>query len=124
MPGEAHIEISPQFDRWIRGFGDLPVELEEEVRRPWQQAADVMFDRSQQFVHVLSGRLKASGKEAEVSIGQGDVTATIEYDAPYAIYEQARGGAHAFLSRAFESTSDLFEEALPQAWERLVATWR
>ena len=124
VAGEAVVTITPNFEKWIVGMDRLPIELEGVVERPWRAAADVMFDRSQQYVHVITGELKSSGKAAAVKVGPGEVTAEIEYDAPYAIYEEQRGGSHAYLTRAFQSTSDLFEHALPKAWEELVATWR
>ena len=120
----VEIEISPEWVRWIRGFDRLPVEIMREVAEPWKQAADVMFDRSQQYAHVLTGENKASGVPPEITFEALQVVATIEYTSDHAIYEERRGGSHAFLTRAFVATERLFESAMPEAWERLVASWR
>jgi hypothetical protein len=124
MASSVKIEITPNFDRWIEGMAVAPVTIAAVARIEWKAAADVMFDRTQQYVHVITGRLKASGKPAQIKTSHDEVTATIEYDAPYAIYEEARGGAHAFMTRGYEASSRMFESAMPKAWERLVMTWR
>lgn len=124
MATGVEVTISPEWDEWTRGFDRLPVEILAAVERPWQAAADLMFDKSQQFAHVLSGEMKASGEPAEVTIKPLEVVATIEYTSDHAIYEERRGGSHAYLTRAFAETSRMFEEALPAAWEALVVGWR
>lgn len=105
-------------------MGDLGVAMSGRGRLVWKQATDVMFDRSQQYAHVLTGENKASG-EAEVdSEGPTTLVGRITYDSDHAIYEENRGGEHAFLGRAWEATEATFARALPLAWKAVVESWK
>lgn len=117
------ITISPEMGRWERGFARMPIEAAAAALPGWQAAADVMFDKSQQFVHVISGDLKSACDGPTMSVDRGSLVAEILYDTDYAIYEHARGGDHAWLDRAYEATSRQFEQALGEAFERLVRLW-
>jgi hypothetical protein len=104
----------PQVKAWSRGMKDGEKHVFDAADTHWQAAADVLFDRSQQYVHVITGNLKASGRSrvyrlakstvAEIAYGGGSVD--------YAGYEEARGGDHAYLSRAAEVTSQMFRVAM------------
>jgi len=119
----VRVEISVELDRWIQGFGALEAELLQRGRDSWQQAVDSLFDYSQEYVHVLSGELKASGEKRVVAEGDR-LVGEVEYDTPYAIYEHARGGSHSFLQLAYLRTYERFERALPRAFEAVVQSWR
>jgi hypothetical protein len=121
---EVRIQVSGAFDAWIDGLGAIEREMVIAAATPWKAAADVFFDRTQQFVHVLTGDLKASGQRAEIKHDFAALVAEVVYDSDHAIYELRRGGTHDFYGRALESTNDLFERALGQGFERMVATWR
>lgn len=114
--------VKDGLDRWIRGLDQLgePDEAAEEV---WRQVTDVMFDRSQARVHILTGDLKASGRSE--TRREGDrIVGEIEYDADHAIYEFRRGGKHDALGLAFKETYEMFRAALGQALEAQVREWK
>lgn len=69
---------------------------------PLETALAAGFVETQAVVHIISGRLKASGRTS--SDFHGDTwTGSVEYGGPagtpayYGIYEMARGGTHDFL---------------------------
>lgn len=112
-------------DAWIRGL-DRMDEPDEHAETLWRQATDVMFDRSQSYVHVITGELKASGRvnmgrRTHELIGEVAYGGTPECD--YAVYEFARGGSHDALLRAFQTTGQVFERTLGQILEDGVASW-
>ena len=117
------VKVSANYDRWIAGFRNLDREMATTGRRAWEAATDVMFDRSQSYAHVLTGENKASG-HAEVLVEAGEFIGRIEYDSDHAIYENARGGEHAFIDRAWEATEAQFRDAIPEAWAEVVTSWR
>lgn len=119
----ARVKVSANFGRWIRGFDRLPEEVAEHGERAWRQAGEVFFDRTQEYVHVDKGELLESG-HLDMRRGKRDVMATVAYDAYYAVYEFARGGSHDALTRGYEATARQFEQALPEAWKAVTATWR
>lgn len=119
----VEIKISPNYEKWIRGFNHAEAEMHVAGQRRWEQATDVFFDRTQANVHILSGDLKDSG-DAEVEVNAGELIGRITYDTDYAIYEEARGGSHAYIAQGWEATEEVFAQALPEAWEDVVMTWR
>lgn len=123
MPG-IEIQISRDWDRWIREFGQMAVTLPQEFVDEWQLAADLMYDRSQQYVHVITGQLKASGKPPVMSREGRNVVAAVEYTAPYAAYEERRGDTHGFLQRAYTDVESEFRSALGRGFDRVVRRWR
>lgn len=123
MRGAVKVTVSAQWSRWERGMGSLGAGMREEGRRRWRAVTDTMFDRSQQYAHVLSGDNKSSGSY-EVEAGPTQLTGTITYDSDHAIYEEARGGEHAYIGRAYEATEAEFSRALPETWEAVVQSWR
>lgn len=128
------IEVSPEWERWVEGFGRdaFGRAMEGNAKKTFQAAAEVLFDRSQTYVHVLSGALKRSGKVSMAPSGPNSpggpnsVTALVSYGneyVDYALYEHARGGSHAYLQRAWEATHGVFGSALPDAWEATMQTF-
>lgn len=122
MASSVKIKISANWMRWEAGMGNLGREVSDRGRTVWNAATDVMFDRSQQYAHVLSGDNKASGS-AETVVEGTDLIGRITYDSDHAIYEEARGGEHAYIGRAWEATETMFRESLPKAWEEVVKSW-
>lgn len=114
--GWANTGITDAIDKLVDG--GFPAELEV----LWRQATEVMFSETQRVVHVWpvdGGTLKASGS-FEV-LDDGDVmVGLVEYSAPYAVFEFARGGDHDALHRSFERTRDVFQRACDTAIERWV----
>lgn len=124
--GEIEIEVSAQWDRWVRGLNNLRDELGDEAMREFEAANDVFYDKTQQYVHVETGNLKASGNR-EYERDDDTVTALLVYGdeaVDYAIYEEKRGGSHAFITRGWNATYEVFAEALPKAWEAVHQKWR
>ena len=96
-------------DRWIEALDGSS--WSDDALEAWQQAIDVMFDRTQQLVHIDTGELISSGssrsfRERDSLVGE------VEYGAPYAIYEFGRGDSHDALNRAFELMGDVFPDAM------------
>jgi hypothetical protein len=117
------ITVTGNYDRWIRGFEALPAQVRRASVREFDQANREFFEATQDVVHVITGELKRSGTGEVRTVGP-DVVATVEYDAEYAIYEEARGGEHAFMTRGWEATEHLFADAMPEAFQNVVASWR
>jgi hypothetical protein len=117
------VKVSSQWTRWERGMGSLSTAMRTEGRRRWQAVTDVMFDRSQGYAHVLSGENKASGS-SDTTATATELVGTIEYDSDHAIYEEARGGSHAFIGRAWEATEADFRRTMPETWEAVVNSWK
>lgn len=118
------IVADAQFQKWIAGLSSFaPTAVEEEL---FADAGDVMFEYSQEFVHVISGDLKSSGRVSS-SLSGSDTEVTIEYGGngivDYALAEENRGGSHAYLTRAYEAAAGIFERqlglALDAQFERL-----
>lgn len=101
-------------DKWIAEFDRLANPDPEALIR-WHQATEVMFDRSQQFVHVITAALKQSGRmdvrETRNTL-HGEITYGGTAACDYAVYEFARGGSHDALARAFEVTQATFLKTL------------
>ena len=116
------VNVSDSFERWAEGFSHLERDLLDEAKETWRDATEYMFSASQDYVHVLSGQLKASGV-ASVDVDAGEVVGRVEYLADYAIYEHARGGSHAFLQLAYLDAQSTFENALAETWERTTGNW-
>lgn len=120
------VKVSPNFRRWINGFeGMAGGDFAKEAVNEWTLATASLFDRSQDYVHVWhinGGTLKRSGSYKVEATRRG-VVGTVTYSADYAIYEHARGGSHAYLTRAWTATRSEFEDALTRAFERTVNSW-
>jgi hypothetical protein len=115
--------IQVRSNRWRLGFLALPAELPRTGRNRWDAANRAFYDASQDFAHVRTGVMKRSGHYETTASGL-EVTATLTYDSAHAIYEEARGGDHAFISRAWELTEQRFGAALPEMFAEVVMTWR
>jgi hypothetical protein len=85
----------------------------------WQNATERFFDASQAVVHVITGRLRQSGSVSVYADGDRFV-GEVEYSAPYALTEAARGGPHDYMQLAYEATVDEFPPAVGRALERMV----
>lgn len=118
--GSFRIEVSQEMHRWVAALGDF--QLDDAALTEWHAANDKFFDRTQRYVHVLSGDLKTSGRMSSDVDGKrlvgsteyGGTTGT-EGQVDYAIYEIARGGSHDFIGRALASATDDFQEGLKKA---------
>lgn len=132
MARSVTVEISANWDRWVEGFSNLTDEVEPYAARTFEEAAEVMFSRSQTYAHVISGDMLSTGR-VEMDEGRDEVEARVVYGGvpgrsgrivDYAGFENARGGSHAFLDRAWEATESLFAAALPEAWEAVTQSWK
>lgn len=107
--------------KWARAFaGGVDVTEDEEML--FEQAVDYLFNQTQNRVHVLSGDLKASGRERVWREGPA-VFGEIEYgggEVDYAWFEMRRGGSHDFMSPAVVATERLFGAALEEAVDSMM----
>lgn len=120
--GTSHITVtvSEDLERWVRGLTDFG--LDSAALDEWYQANDAFFERTQRFVHILSGDLKRSGTmdveiEGKTLVGATTYGGTQGTEGPvdYAIYELAAGGSHDFIGRALASSTDLFRDGVRAA---------
>lgn len=116
----AKFTISDEWGIWTAKMERLSKGVSEEFVDEWTATSELFFSRSQDYAHVLSGDMKASGR-LKVSVESPQLLTEVEYTVPYAAYEHDRGGSHAYLARAWESTESLMSQAFPEAWERM---WR
>lgn len=132
MSGAIEVTISPNWDRWIAGLSNVEGEIGKHASDTFKQAGEVFFATTQRNVHVLSGDLLSSGRVETERTSDG-ITTSVRYGGvpgasgrlvDYAIYEENRGGSHAFMSRSWEQTERLFAQAMPEAWDAVVASWR
>lgn len=124
MPGLIRIEVPPLWQRWTAGFADLPAQLAREGRIPWELANEEFFALTQQLAHVDTEEMRLSGSAHLEPGGHTEITSVVAYGSDHAIFEQARGGDHAFLSLAWERAEPAFDAALPEAFRRVVGSWR
>ena len=122
MPA-VEVRVSANYDRWVSGFGNLKREAIERGKQTWETATEVFFDRTQEYAHVVTGEMKASG-HAEVDIDADGLVGVVAYDSDHAVFEERRGGSHALITRGWEATSKMFEESFPQVWSQIVESWR
>ena len=125
MPrGEMEVTLSPVFDEWIDGWERFGEEYSDEVQDALHDALQQMYGFSQQFVHVITGELKASGHVVMRRPMGTEVEGSVIYDADYAIFEHQRGGEHAYLDRAYVAAGPAFDGILMAAWNGTVDRWR
>lgn len=86
---------------------------------PWDDVTEEYFAASQDVVHVISGRLKASG-DLDNWIESDRWRSEIEYSAPYAAFEFIRGGDHDAMTRAYELVRDKWQDSVGRSIERAV----
>lgn len=110
------IRVSPELEGWIDDFEELS--SLEPSRLAWERATRMMYRRSQEVVHVITGELKASGSYEMAGDGD-DIEGRVVYTAPQALFEELLGGDHAFLTRAHEDTQDKFDDAMMASWRRV-----
>lgn len=109
----------PEVRAWARGMRNGEEHVYTAAAVHWAAAGDVLFSRSQEYVHVITGNLKASGRQRTYRLARGFV-AEIAYGGgavDYAGYEEARGGDHAYLSRAVETSTRLFDRSMGLIFE-------
>lgn len=122
MASGVKVTVSANYRRWQRGFSNLEREIIDKGRDEWTAAMEMFYDRTQEFAHVLTGEMKSSG-EVEVTFGSGEITGTLTYDSEHAVWEEQRGGSHAFITRGWEATESMFERAFPDMWSRITESW-
>ena len=117
----------PSFKTLQEGMASLPRTVAE-GKREWQAVADMLFDSSQRHAHIITGRMKSSGRD-EVRVENATMLiAEVVYGGvvidgelvDYALYEHERGDSHAFLDLAYEETSPRFPEAMVNVWQRVM----
>ena len=120
-----HVSIEG-IDGWIDGLNRLGDRVGDKQVDAWQQATERMYDRTQQFVHILSGDLIASGRHS-LERGRRDITGMVTYGGTkacdYAIFEFARGGSHDALNLGFVANIPVFEQAIVDGIAAEIDSW-
>lgn len=128
----VRFSVGGAYAGWLRGLDRLPEEAAREAETEWQVSTELLFDRSQQYAHILSGDMKATGRydvqaDGLTVVGEvvyGGAVAGTDTVVDYAWYEHQRGGDHAYLLRAFEAVQPLMRATLPDVWAAVVSSWR
>lgn len=118
--GAITLSVSRELKDWVDGLSDF--DLGDAALTEWHAANETFFDRTQRYVHILSGDLKTSGRvhsevDGKTLVGfteYGGVQGT-RGEVDYAIYEIARGGSHDFIGRALAGSTASYLEGLYQA---------
>jgi hypothetical protein len=119
----GRIRITTTLDKWVVAAGKFSSLMEEVSGRELEKAAQATYEASQDEVHIITGSLKGSGRW-EVERGRVRTTVRVIYGGPssgpispvdYAIYEQARGGAHDFMGPAVDRTQSMYPESMLRA---------
>lgn len=112
-----HWYMSVEYD--TSDYDELLRELEDEPHADTiirlESILSTAFAATQAKVHVITGRLRASGRISS-SITDGHWSGEITYGGPgtgveYAWYEERRGGHHDYMEPA-EGLDDAFAEAI------------
>jgi hypothetical protein len=116
----VRFEISHEWYDWERKFGELergvaPHDLES----GWEEATGRMFEATKSVVHVRTGQLRGSGHWYMEPGRRGELIGVIEYTAPYAGVENARGGEHAFMERGYVAVEADMDAMLGDAWQAI-----
>jgi hypothetical protein len=125
MGNQMRIVVPEKFQRWTLGARTLAGGFRGVGGPLWHLANEQFFSYTQEYVHVVSGDLKRSGRE-EVGLEGARVVATVEYgneEVPYAQIEIDRGGDHDFMGRAWEASQPIFEDIFGASWNRVVSSW-
>ena len=117
------VRLSAEWDRWQQMFAEMGPGMDRAAEQAWDAAAEAYFSNTQDYAHVLTGAMKASGSLV-VDGEPGEVSATVRYTVEYAAIENARGGSHAFMALGWEATERQFREALPDAFDSILRRWR
>jgi hypothetical protein len=120
------IIVPKQWQRWSLGARAMKGGfLGPGNRQFWELANEFFYAETQRLVHVISGDLKASGRE-EVHLEGVRVVGAVAYgdeQVVYAQYEIDRGGDHDFMGRAWEQSQATFQAVFGKSWDRVVAAW-
>lgn len=117
----VRFQVPAEFKGWQMKFQGLVSELKAQDEL-WTAAGEVYFAHTQRLSHVISGDMRASGR-LESETGDAEVAAIVTYGnetVDYAGYEQARGGSHDYLGRAWEASEATLRDAISQMWS---AVW-
>lgn len=114
------VTVDSQYHKWEAGFARLGSgEIPHSAVRAWEDACEVYYGATQQYVHVISGDLKKSGRmhvhrEASRVVGEisyaGKRRSKKHGLVDYTWYEVRRGGSHDFFRRAFVKSAPIMEE--------------
>ena len=116
----ARLRIKTDIDRWVTAAGKFGALAEKFHRADVAKAGQATFDLTQDYVHVITGSLKLSGKldfeqkrgGTKVLITYGGESGGPKNPVTYAAIEWERGGPHDWMTPAITETADLYPEAL------------
>jgi hypothetical protein len=122
---QVSVTHSANLNRWVTGFAAMAEEAALAARPAWTAATEVFFANTQTVVHVLTGRLKQSGRMAVRQDGS-NLIGTVTYgggEVDYAQTERERGGSHDYIARAWQVSEATYREALPEVWQQIRRSW-
>jgi hypothetical protein len=122
MTKGLRIDTGRQFQQWTLAARNLAGGFVSQRGR-WQATNDAFFELTQAYVHVITGRLKRSGRRS-IRLEGVRVVAEVEYTASYAQAEIDRGGDHDFMGRAWEASQGSFQATFGDSWGRALTSWR
>lgn len=122
MPSRFAITGTGTLRQWAAGARTIGVSLAAQ-RDVWERETEEFFQLTQIYVHVITGRLRRSGRY-DTDVQGPRVVGTVEYTAPYAQYEIDAGGEHDFMGRAWEEKQSGFARAQGEMFLRAVTSWR
>lgn len=123
MRVDIDLTVSADLSKWIAGAEELGRGITPEFVEEWEDASSALFHYADQFVHIDTGRLRASG-EVIVVEDKTEVGTVVMYSTPYAYEEYSRGGPHAWLALAWLEAEKHFDDAMMNGWIRTVESWR
>lgn len=119
MSNRARIVRDNTLDEWAEMLDRFDEPTQQDVAQ-WRRVTERFFGRSQMHVHIISGRLKASGRTETHEEGKR-IVGTVTYGGTpgvnYAKYEFAKHG-HDPLLPAFKETHREFVSALHDILKR------
>lgn len=127
------VKVSAEWDRWTAGLNRMGPDMADAADRTFRSAGEMFFSATQTNVHVITGDLMSTGRVNTEGTGR-EVETTVKYGGipgastgqivDYAEDEEDRGGSHAYMARGWEQTERVFAQAMPEAWEAVVRSWR
>lgn len=81
-----------------------------------QKCIDFVYDEAIHFVHIDTGELLYSIDKVPVRYGSSGYEGEVFATSMHGVYEEARGGDHAFMSRAEESLNVVFDNLVEEWW--------
>lgn len=117
-----------EWELWILGFDRMGRDIRRAGIVHWQIATEVFYSATQEYVHILSGGLLASGSYQVFAFETGRrIIGEVKYGGKkvkYAKIENNRGGEHAYMVRGWEATQAQFEMSINDSMRLSLAAFK